>query len=50
MTYEAVSQFAQQWGAVYFVAMFLVGVGYAAWPRKRDEFHRAARLPLDEEA
>ena len=50
MTYETVSQAVQQWGSLYFVGMFLVGVAYAAWPRKGDDFRRAARLPLDEEA
>lgn len=50
MTYETVSRIAQQWGAVYFVLMFAVAVAYAVWPRKHQEFQRAARLPLDEEA
>jgi cytochrome c oxidase cbb3-type subunit 4 len=50
MTYETVSRFAQQWGAVYFLVLFAIGVAYAAWPKQRDEFHHAARLPLDEEA
>ena len=49
MSYEAMSRIAQQGGAVYFVVMFVIAVAYAVWPRKRDEFQRAARLPLDEE-
>ena len=50
MTYETMSRIAQQGGAIYFFLMFLVGVAYAFWPRKREEFKRVARLPFDEEA
>jgi cytochrome c oxidase cbb3-type subunit 4 len=49
MTYETMSRIAQQGGALYFFAMFVVGVAYAFWPRKRSEFQRLARLPLDDE-
>jgi cytochrome c oxidase cbb3-type subunit IV len=49
MTYETVSRFVQQGGSVYFFLIFLAGVAYAVWPRKRQEFDRAARMPLDEE-
>lgn len=49
MSYETVSRLAQQGGTVYFVILFLCGLAYAFWPKKKDEFQRAARLPLDEE-
>lgn len=49
MTYETVASFAQQAGLIYFGVIFLAGSLYALWPRNRDEFRRAARLPLDEE-
>ncbi len=49
MSYETVSRFAQQGGAIYFTAMFVAALVYAFWPRNRDEFQKAARLPLDEE-
>jgi len=49
MTYETVSRLAQQGGTVYFVLMFIAAFTYAMWPKKKDEFQRAARLPLDEE-
>jgi cytochrome c oxidase cbb3-type subunit 4 len=49
MTYETVARFAQQGGALYFLAVFLAGAAYAFWPRNRAEFDRAARLPLDED-
>jgi cytochrome c oxidase cbb3-type subunit 4 len=49
MTYETASRLAQQGGTVYFVLLFLGGLAYAMWPKKKDEFQRAARLPLEEE-
>ena len=49
LSYETVAAFAQQGGAVYFTAIFVAVCAYAFWPRNRDRFQRAARLPLDEE-
>jgi cytochrome c oxidase cbb3-type subunit 4 len=49
MTYETASRLAQQGGAVYFFVIFLGACAYALWPRKREEFNRAARIPLDED-
>jgi cytochrome c oxidase cbb3-type subunit IV len=46
--YEAWSSFAQTWGMVYFVAIFLAAVAYAMWPSKQKTFSRAARLPISE--
>ena len=48
MTYEAWSHFAQNWGTVYFVAIFGVALLYALWPRNGSAFKRAAQLPLTE--
>jgi cytochrome c oxidase cbb3-type subunit 4 len=48
MSYEAWSSFAQTWGLVYFVAIFVAAVGYALWPSNRARFTGAARLPVDE--
>lgn len=50
MTYETMARIAQQAGTVYFIVIFLAGCAYAFWPRKKAEFQRAARLPLEEEA
>jgi cytochrome c oxidase cbb3-type subunit 4 len=50
MSYDDVSRFAQQGGSLYFFAIFVIGAAYAFWPRKRDEFARAARQPLDDES
>jgi cytochrome c oxidase cbb3-type subunit 4 len=50
-TYRAVAEFAQQWGLIYFVAVFAVVLVYALWPsRKRQkQFDEAARIPLKED-
>ena len=47
MTYDAVAAFAQQGGTLFFMAVFLAGVIYALQPKKKAEFDRAARMPLD---
>lgn len=49
LTYDAVAQFAQQGGLLYFGALFIAGSAYALWPKNRETFDRAARAPLDEE-
>ena len=49
MTYQQLSEFAQQGGAIYFLLIFLGGCAYAFWPSKRADFERASRLPLDED-
>ena len=49
MTYQALSQFAQTAGLLYFVAMFAAVVAYALWPRSRARFDAAARMPLSED-
>lgn len=46
VTYEAVSRIAQQGGSLYFMAIFLVAVVYAFWPRNAPEFKRAAEAAL----
>ncbi|MCS0503059.1 cbb3-type cytochrome c oxidase subunit 3 [Ancylobacter mangrovi] len=48
-TYRALAEFAQTWGLVYFVAIFLCVLAYALNPRRKSEFDEAARLPLSED-
>ena len=48
-TYRALAEFAQTWGLVYFVAVFLVVLLYALWPSRRRQFDEAARIPLRED-
>jgi len=48
-TYRTVAEFAQTWGLVYFVAVFLGVVVYALWPSRKKQFEQAARIPLQED-
>ena len=48
-TYRTVAEFAQIWGLVYFVAVFLAVVVYALWPSRKKQFEQAARIPLQED-
>ncbi|OYX30602.1 MAG: cytochrome-c oxidase [Caulobacterales bacterium 32-69-10] len=49
LTYETVARFAQQAGTIYFVLIFLAGVGYALWPRHKERFRQAAMTPLQDD-
>ncbi|QIB34416.1 cbb3-type cytochrome c oxidase subunit 3 [Ancylobacter pratisalsi] len=48
-TYRAFAEFAQTWGLLYFVGIFLCVLVYALSPRRKKEFEEAARLPLSED-
>jgi cytochrome c oxidase cbb3-type subunit 4 len=48
-TYKMLAEFAQTWGLVYFVAVFLAVVAYALWPPRKRQFDEAARMPLRED-
>ncbi|MFK8253697.1 cbb3-type cytochrome c oxidase subunit 3 [Ancylobacter terrae] len=48
-TYRAFAEFAQTWGLLYFVGLFLCALVYALSPRRKGEFDHAARLPLSED-
>jgi cytochrome c oxidase cbb3-type subunit 4 len=48
-TYKAVAEFAQTWGLVYFVAIFVLVLLYALWPSRKKQFDEAARIPLRED-
>ena len=49
MDYHTAAQFAQTWGLVYLVALFVGAFAYALWPGNRKKFEDAARLPLKED-
>jgi len=49
MTFQEVSSFAQSWGLVFLMTMFIVAVGYALWPSNKNKFDDAANSPLDED-
>ena len=48
-TYQAVAEFAQRWGMIYFVAIFAIVLVYALWPSRQKQFDEAARIPLKED-
>jgi cytochrome c oxidase cbb3-type subunit 4 len=48
-TYAFFSHFAQTWGLIYFLLIFLVVLVYALWPSKQKEFDESARVPLRED-
>jgi cytochrome c oxidase cbb3-type subunit 4 len=48
-TYLALAGFAQTWGLVYFVTVFMLVLAYALWPSRKQQFDEAARLPLRED-
>ena len=48
-TYRAFAEFAQTWGLVYFVAVFVVVLIYALWPSSQRQFDEDARIPLRED-
>jgi cytochrome c oxidase cbb3-type subunit 4 len=48
-SYTELARFAQTWGLVYFVAIFLAIVVYALWPKNRARFDDAAQIPLRED-
>jgi cytochrome c oxidase cbb3-type subunit 4 len=49
MSFQEVSQFAQTYGLVYLVVLFLIVVAYALWPKNKEKFDRAAHIPLEED-
>ncbi len=48
-TYRQVAEFAQTWGLLYFVAVFLAVVVYALWPSNKKKFDDASKIPLRED-
>ena len=49
MDHAAMSHFAQTYGLAFMVLLFAVALAYALWPKKRETFRRAARLPLEDD-
>lgn len=48
-TYKQLAEFAQTWGLVYFVLIFLAVVAYAFWPSNKKKFDDASKIPLRED-
>lgn len=49
MNYEQVSHFAQTWGLLYLVVLFVGMLIYALRPSSRDKFEQAAQIPFKED-
>lgn len=49
MTFSDVSYFAQTWGLVYLVILFLGALVYALRPGAKAKFDDAARIPFKED-
>lgn len=48
-SYAFFAHFAQTWGLVYFVVIFVAVLVYALWPSRQAKFDEAARVPLRED-
>jgi cytochrome c oxidase cbb3-type subunit 4 len=48
-TYKALAEFAQTWGMLYFLAVFIATLIYAFWPSFKGKFDEYARMPLRED-
>ena len=49
MTYSEAYEFAQTYGLLYLVALFIGALVYALWPGNRRRFKEAAEIPLRED-
>jgi len=47
--YNAIAEFAQTWGLVYFCILFAGVVAYALKPSNKRQFDEAAAIPLKED-
>ena len=47
--YERLAQFAQTWGLLYFVTLFVIVLVYALWPSNKKRFDEASKIPLRED-
>lgn len=46
--YETLASIAQSWGLLIFILAFVLVLLYALNPASREQFDRAARIPLEE--
>jgi cytochrome c oxidase cbb3-type subunit IV len=49
LTYERLAAFAQTWGMLYFLVVFVASMAYALWPSRQQQFDEAARAPFRED-
>jgi cytochrome c oxidase cbb3-type subunit 4 len=49
MDYDTLRHFADSWGLLYLLVIFLIAVGAALRPGARSTYAEAARIPLRED-
>lgn len=49
MDYEMMVTITQSLALVFFIALFVIVVGYVFWPGNKDKFHRASLLPFEQD-
>lgn len=48
MSYDTIAHFIKIGGTVAFFAVFVLAIIYALWPKNKERFERAAKLPLND--
>jgi cytochrome c oxidase cbb3-type subunit 4 len=48
-TYAFFAHFAQTWGLVYFIVVFILVLAYALWPSRQKQFDESSQIPLRED-
>ena len=48
-TYLALAKFAQTWGLLYFVSVFVLMIVFVMLPSRKAKYEDAARIPLQED-
>lgn len=49
MNYQTLADFAESWGLVYMLVLFVGVLVYALHPKAKAKFERHARIPLNED-
>ena len=49
MTYDTLRHFADSWGLLALMTIFVIAVAFALRPGAGDAYSRLARLPLDDD-
>jgi len=48
-TYNAVAEFAQSWGLLYFFIAFVAIVIWVMWPSRKRKYEDASKIPFRED-
>lgn len=48
-TYNAVAEFAQSWGLLYFFIAFVAVVIWVMWPSRKRKYEDASKIPFRED-